>query len=341
MGSSEKSPVGAGAAENLAWLRLSRSRNVGPATFRRLLSGYGSAARALEALPDLAGRGGAKRYQVCSADQAAREIAAAEAAGAKLLRLDRAEYPSQLAAIPDPPPFLWAIGEVGLLNRAAVAIVGARNASALGLRLARALGRGLGEANMIVVSGLARGIDKAAHEAAEAPMGLEPQARHFPRRNRIIAGLSSAVVLIEAAERSGSLITARFALEQGREVMAAPGSPLDPRSGGCNAMIRQGAALVRSAEDVLEALETPRQFGLQEPAALPYQQNAWTPDEEAAKSLRAEVERLLGGAPVEEDEIARLTGAPAGALAQTFLELELAGRLDRRAGGLIALAPPG
>ncbi|TYO91486.1 DNA-processing protein DprA [Oceanicella actignis] len=364
-------------------IRLARSRNVGPATFRALLARHGSARKALAALPELAGRGGARAYEVCPEDAAARELAAAEAVGAKLLALGAPDYPAALAQIPDPPPILWAIGRVELLARPCVAIVGARNASALGQRLARGLAAELGAAGWTVVSGLARGIDAAAHAGAlatgtvaataggadkdpafetaelarrmrreglvlsEQPMGAEPQAQHFPRRNRIISGLSRGVALIEAAERSGSIITARCALEQGREVMCVPGTPLDPRSGGCNALIREGATLIRSAEDVMEALGmvlTPERApdspdaGLAEAGAA-FARARPAPEPCADARLRADVARLLNLSPVEENELARLTGASLGALADALLELELAGRLERLPGGLLALAP--
>lgn len=360
-------------------LRLARSRNVGPATWARLVTRYGDAARALEALPELASRGGARGFRVCPREQAEAELEAGAAAGARLLVLGGPGYPPQLAEIPDPPPVLWVRGRPEALGRSAAAIVGGRNASALGLRLAQRMAEDLGAAGVLVVSGLARGVDGAAHRGAletgtvaavaggvdhvypaehadlaeriletgavvsEAPPGFEPQARHFPRRNRVIAGLSRAVVLVEAAARSGSLITAEFALEQGREVLAAPGSPLDPRSEGGNGLIRQGATLARGAADVLEAMGGAAALGAGRGA----------PDEGLAETgpafrragpgsdsaLRTEVARLLGLEPVEEDVLARLCGAPLAALADVLLELELAGRLDRRPGGYLSLLP--
>ncbi len=277
----------------LSWLRLIRSPRVGPATFLRLLAEYGSAAAALDALPEQAARAGLKDYTPCPLDHARAEWERGLRLGARPLFLGQPQYPPALAALEDPPPVLWVRGPKALRTlvlRPAVALVGARAASALGLRMARKLAAGLGEAGFVVVSGLARGIDKAAHEAAlatgtiavmaggvdviyppenaslanaiaecgvllsEQPPGLEPQSRHFARRNRLIAGLARAVIVVEAAEGSGSLITARFALDQGREVMAVPGHPLDPRSAGANALIRDGAVLVRSVDDVLAAL---------------------------------------------------------------------------------------
>jgi DNA processing protein len=371
----DAAPAGA-EDEAIHVIRLARSRNVGPASFRRLIARYGSAERAVAALPDLAARGGARSYSLCSEAQARREMAAAEAAGARMLVLGRPGYPAMLAHIPDPPPYLWARGRVSLAASAAVGVVGARNASAIGLRMAHSMAAELGEAGWVTVSGLARGVDAAAHEGAltapagtiavvaggvdvvyppenagltariadlglilsEAPMGLEPQGRHFPRRNRIISGLSRALVVIEAAQRSGSLLTADFALEQGREVMAIPGAPLDPRAGGGNALIRQGATLVRHAADVVEALEDgmlpslPQ--GLAERAPV-FARVAMGADD----ALRRDVAQFLGLAPVEEDELLRLTGADLSAVADALLELELAGRLDRQPGGMLALLP--
>ena len=276
--------------DRLAWLRLIRSYRVGPTTFARLLAEHGSAQNALAALPGIAAAAGVKEYSACSIDQVQREIAAGRSAGAVMICQGDPAYPAQLLDLPDAPPVLWALGDLGLLTRPMVAMVGARNASSLGLRMAKKLAEGLTEAGIAVVSGLARGIDAAAHQAAlsggtiavqaggvdviypvenaglaeqiarqglrlsEQPMGLEPQARHFPIRNRIISGLALAVIVVEAAGRSGSLITAKSALDQGREVLAVPGHPFDARAYGCNMLIRDGATLIRSAEDVLEAL---------------------------------------------------------------------------------------
>jgi DNA processing protein len=357
-------------------VRLARSRNVGPASFRRLIARYGSAERAVAALPDLAARGGARSYSLCSEAQAERELTAAHDAGARMLTLGRPGYPAMLAHIPDPPPYLWARGRVSLAAAAAGGVVGGRNASAIGLRMSHAMAADLGEAGWAAVSGLARGVDTAAHEGAlaapagtiavvaggvdviyppenadltariadtglilsEAPMGLQPQGRHFPRRNRIISGLSRALVVIEAAARSGSLLTADFALEQGREVMAIPGAPLDPRAGGGNALIRQGATLVRGAADVIEALEDGMRPAL--PGGLAERAPAFQrPAMGADDALRRDVAQLLGLAPVEEDELLRLTGADLSAVADALLELELAGRLDRQPGGMLALLP--
>ncbi|MDO5371187.1 DNA-processing protein DprA [Paracoccus sp. (in: a-proteobacteria)] len=276
--------------DDLTVLRLIRSRRVGPATFHRLLAEHGSAAAALDALPRIAAEAGIAGYEICPAGVAQAELAAGVRAGARLIRFDDPLYPPLLATIPDAPPVLWLKGRAEALDRPAVAVIGARNASSLGLRMARGLARGLAEAGLTVVAGLARGIDTAAHEASceagtlavmaggidviypaenraladrirengslltEQPPGVEPVARHFPARNRIVSGLSAGVVVIEAAHRSGSLITARCGAEQGREIMAVPGHPLDARAAGCNALIRDGATLVRNSDDVLAAL---------------------------------------------------------------------------------------
>ncbi len=283
-------PSAAHDADDLTWLRLIRSYRVGPVTFHRLIEEYGCAGAALEALPGIARGAGLRDYRPCPAGVAAAELAAGKRAGARLLRHGGDDYPKPLAALPDAPPVLWLRGRSDRLNRPMIALVGARNASSLGLRMARRLARALDEAGFAVVSGLARGIDTAAHEGAlpgptiavlaggvdaiypaentdlamriagdggllsEQPPGCAPQARHFPARNRIIAGLCRAVIVVEAAQRSGSLITARLALEQGREVLAVPGHPLDPRAAGCNLLIREGAVLLRDAEDAIEAL---------------------------------------------------------------------------------------
>lgn len=278
------------AGDDVAFLRLIRSRRVGPATFRRLLAEHGSADAALDALPQIAAATGLRDYSPCTVAQAEAELRAGHRAGARLIRCDHPDYPALLRDIDDAPPVIWVRGDPACLSRPQVALVGARNASSLGLRMAAGMSRALAEAGRTVTAGLARGIDTAAHEAAcaggtiavmaggidviypaenakladriceagalvsEQPPGMEPIARHFPLRNRIISGLASAVVVVEAAHRSGSLITARQALDQGREVMAVPGHPMDARASGCNALIRDGATLVRNADDVLAAL---------------------------------------------------------------------------------------
>lgn len=359
----------------IACLRLARSARIGPVTYRALLQRFGSAPEALAALPELARRGGALQAPVlCSEAEARAELAAARRLGARPLMLGEADYPAALAAIDDAPPLLYARGDAGLLARPGLAVVGARNASANGCRFAERLAAGLGEAGHVVVSGLARGIDGAAHRAAlstgtiavvaggvdvvfprehadlhraiaehglvvsEMPPGLVPRGRHFPRRNRIISGLSAGVVVIEAARRSGTLITARRALDQGREVFAVPGSPLDPRSEGSNALIRDGAQLVAGPEDVLAGLgspalplsETPREADFPFPAT-PYA-------ETAAPAEESDIVALLGPAPCDIDDLIRRSRLTASEVLTILLELELAGRLTRHPGNRVALA---
>jgi DNA processing protein len=353
-------------------LRLVRSPGIGPVTYRQLIARFGSAGSALAAVPDLARRGGGKAPALRTRDEAEREIAKVEKLGARYLALGQGLYPRLLGQLEDAPPLLIAKGNVGLLDRQAVAIVGARNASAAACRFARGLAHDLGRQDLVVVSGLARGIDSAAHDGAlesgtvgvvaggvdvfyppeneerqkalferglvlaEMPPGTEPRARHFPYRNRIIAGMSAGTVVVEAAPRSGSLITARLAAEAGREVMAVPGSPLDPRAQGCNQLIRDGATLVQNAADVVEELR-----GL-EPAVrsapAPYEHAAPEPLNGSEDALGA-IEELLGPSPVPVDEIIRLSGAPSGAVQMALLELDLAGRLDRHAGNRVSLRP--
>ncbi|MDG3040660.1 DNA-processing protein DprA [Roseicyclus marinus] len=356
-------------AERLARLRLIRSRRVGPATYLRLLAEHGSAAQALEILPQIAHAAGVESYQPCPEPVALAELKAAKRMGATLLCLGDPEYPAALAGIPDAPPLLWARGRNDLLSRPILALVGTRNASALGSRMARNLAADLGAAGFVVVSGLARGIDALAHRASldtgtiavmaggldviyptentelshdiarrglllsEMPFGCEPQARHFPRRNRIVAGLAQAVIVVEAAVRSGSLITARLALEQGREVMAVPGHPLDSRAGGGNLLIRDGAALIRNAEDVLEILGNPS------PAPKPTKCDASaqkTPNAAPEGGVEGAILAILTETPVAEDQLIRTLGQPPRAVAQALAILEMAGRITRGAGGMVA-----
>ncbi|WP_423142779.1 DNA-processing protein DprA [Parablastomonas sp. CN1-191] len=356
-------------AEAFARIRLLRSPNIGPVSYRQLLARFGSAEAAVEALPDLAGKGG-RAYRVAPADAVRAEAAAVRAAGARYLFHDHADYPPLLRAAPDAPPILTVRGDAALSARPCVAIVGARNASAAAVRMARTLAGELGEAGFVVVSGLARGIDGAAHGAAlaggtigviasgidrayppeheslqediatqgllvaEQPPGTEPLARHFPSRNRIIAGIAAGTVVVEAAPKSGSLITARLAAEYGREVMAVPGSPLDPRAQGCNLMIREGAVLIQSADDVIELLSA---FDGCPRGTLRESAPEWQGADELA-DLPADVAGLLTLAPVAVDEIIRQSGEPAPAVQLALLELELQGRLVRHAGGRVSLA---
>ncbi|MGF1593469.1 MAG: DNA-processing protein DprA [Kiloniellaceae bacterium] len=355
--------------QRLDWLRLIRSENVGPVVFRQLLERYGSPAAALEALPDLARRAGAKRkIRLCGPGEAESELKATRKAGVNLIALCEPGYPALLAALDDAPPLLCLLGRAEALALPAVGIVGARNASANGRRLAGRLAADLAEAGFAVASGLARGIDTAAHSGclprptiavvaggvdviyppendglhreirengavvSEIPLGVTPQARHFPRRNRLISGLSLGVVVVEAAKRSGSLITARCAGDQGREVFAVPGSPLDPRAGGCNRLIRDGATLIESAADVLEVLAP-----LRRPAAASHSLvRALPPAPEPGNAERAAIEELLGAEPIQVDDVARQSGLPIAAVHGVLLELELAGRVERHPGNRFA-----
>ncbi|MFI4966547.1 MAG: DNA-processing protein DprA [Caulobacterales bacterium] len=352
-----------------AWLKLARTENVGPVTFDQLLQRFGTAETALAALPDLARRGGRAGLKLPTEAQVDKELADGAALGARLIASCEPAFPQALAALDPPPPLIWARGRVELLDRPAVAIVGARVASAAGQRFARGLAAELGGDGLVVVSGLARGIDAAAHEGglptgtvavlgggvddvyppehgglyrriaetgcvvSESEPGRAAVARDFPRRNRIISGLSRAVVVVEAELRSGSLITARLAAEQGREVLAVPGSPLDPRAKGTNDLIRQGAALCEGAEDVLRALEGLR--GFREPDRGDY---AGGPAPEPDDALRREVAALLSPTPVSRDELVRATGAAAPAVFAALVELSLAGRADLLPGGMVVAA---
>ena len=369
-------------AEALAMLRLIRSRRVGPVTWHKLVADHGSATAALAALPGIASAAGVDSYSVCPVEVARHEIAQARVAGARMLCFGDADYPVALMDLPDAPPVLWVQGDMALLNRPAIAMVGARNASSLGLRMARRLAETLAEAGFVVVSGLARGIDAEAHEAAlatgtiavqaggvdviyptenaalagkiavqgcrisEQPMGMDPQARHFPLRNRIISGLSQAVIVVEAAARSGSLITARNALDQGRDVFAVPGHPFDARASGCNMLIRDGATLIRSAADVIEALggDRPALAGggrvvvALEPvtrAVLPGPVPTRRPLAEIA-ALHSKILDRLGPSPLAEDQLIRDLAMPAAFVAPELLSLELEGRIQRQAGGLLS-----
>ncbi|WP_225206305.1 DNA-processing protein DprA [Novosphingobium huizhouense] len=362
--------------EAFARIRLLRSPNVGPVSYLQLLRRFGTASAALDALPDLVARGG-KPYQPAVPGRIEDEIAAVRKLGARYLFHDTPGYPAALRQLEHPPPILTVRGDGALAERPSVAIVGARNASAGAVRLARTFAASLAEAGYAVVSGLARGIDSAAHAGAlaamaegggtigviasgidiayppenealqedvasrgllvaEMPPGTEPLARHFPWRNRIIAGLATGTLVVEAAPRSGSLITARLAAEAGREVMAIPGSPLDSRSQGCNHLIREGAVLVQSAEDVIELLVgftgTPRsRFREDEPQ--PFDDLAPVREVDSAS-----IAALLSNAPVAVDEIIRQSGAEAGAVQMALVELELGGRIVRHAAGRISLA---
>ena len=355
------------------WLRLIRSRRIGPATFHRLLAEHGSAAAALAALPEIARAAGVEDYRLCPIEVVRHEMMQARAVGARLLRWGEIDYPQALRDLVDAPPILWAQGNIELLNRPMVALVGARNASSLGLRMARRLAEGLGAAGQVIVSGLARGIDAEAHAAAlatgtvavqaggveviyptenaglaaeilakgcrvsEQPMGLEPQTRHFPQRNRIISGLARAVVVVEAAARSGSLITAEAALDQGREVLAVPGHPFDARAAGCNMLIRDGAILVRHAGDILEAIGLTAPLAAVEPE-IPVLPGPVPPRRPLADiaALHSQILARLGPSPVAEDQLIRDLAVPAAMVAPELVLLELEGLIQRQSGGLLS-----
>jgi len=360
--------------EAFARIRLLRSPNVGPVSYAQLLRRFGDAQAAIEALPDLASRGG-RPYRPAPRNRIEDEVAAVRRAGARYLFQDSPDYPALLREIDGAPPILTVRGDVALAGKPCVAIVGARNASAAAVKLARDFAAALAEAGFVAVSGLARGIDGAAHRGAlggalpttigviasgidiayppqhadlqediarralliaEQPPGTEPRGSHFPSRNRIIAGLASGTLVVEAAPKSGSLITARLAAEAGREVMAIPGSPLEPRAQGCNQLIREGAVLVQSPEDVIELLSsfagTPRST-FREP--LPAGWDA--APEDFADAEPADIAGLLTTAPVAVDELIRQADSSPAEVQMALLELEIAGRLQRHAAGRVSL----
>jgi DNA processing protein len=353
----------------LARLRLIRTPSIGPVTYRQLIERFGTAEAAIEALPDLALRGGGKPPRIADIAMIEREIATTERLGARYLFLDDPDYPPLLAEIDSPPAAMTIRGDLALASRTTVAMVGARNSSAAACRFARGLAVELGRAGVTIVSGLARGLDTAAHQGsiatgtigviasgidisfppenrelqeqvaseglliAEQPPGAEPLARNFPHRNRIIAGLAVGTVVVEAAPRSGSLITARLAGEAGRDVMAVPGSPLDPRAQGCNQLIRDGAVLVQSAADVLETIRPIDPRMVRSPASG----FSAMPPADPGDSDRRTIATLLGPVPVAIDELVRQSHLPPAIVVTVLLELELAGRLERHAGGRVSL----
>lgn len=363
------------AQERLDWLRLIRSQNVGPATFHELIDHCGSAGAALDALPELSRHGGrARRIAVCPEDKAEAELDAASRVGAELVALHDTGYPPWLARIHAPPPVLFIKGDTAHAVRPIIAIVGARNGSAIGQKLTRQLAADLGKEGYVVASGLARGIDTAAHRAAldsgtiavlaggvdniyppenaelyaaigtsgllvsEREMGFKPRGKDFPRRNRLISGMSAGVIVIEAAQRSGSLITARFAGEQGREVFAVPGNPLDTRSGGTNRLLQEGATLVTSAEDIMAILAPIIGRASQNTQVpVPKGDRQVTTGDDVGLSDREKVLEALGPSPIETDEVIRTTGLPARHVHAILLELDLAGRLERHGQQLLSL----
>jgi DNA processing protein len=360
--------------QRLDWLRLIRSENIGPRTFRSLVNHFGGARAALDALPDLARRGGAKAPgRICTIEIAEREMETATRHGVRFVALGEPFYPFRLRIVDDAPPLLAVRGQSEILSIPMLGIVGSRNASAAGAKFAGQMAKEMGEAGFAIVSGLARGIDAAAHRASlgtgtiavlagghdriyppehqdlleqlldngaaisEMPFGWEPRARDFPRRNRLISGLSLEVLVIEAARRSGSLITARMALEQGREVFAVPGSPLDPRCEGTNGLLKQGASLVTESADILAVLQPilgqPLDLTAEEPEGYP----ASDVPEEPDTNERRRIVSLLGLTPVEIDDLIGLSGARPAIVRMVLLELEIAGRLERQSGGRVAL----
>jgi DNA processing protein len=361
--------------QRLSWLRLIRSENVGPSTFRALVNQFGGAEAALQALPMLSRRGGRDSLRLCSEAEAEAELAATRRAGAHLVAIGELGYPPALAQVDAPPPLIFAKGKLELAESPIVAIVGARNGSAVGQKLTRQLATELGLEGFVVASGLARGIDTAAHLAAlergtlavlaggidivyppenaelqrsigeqgllitERSPGFQPRGKDFPRRNRLISGVSLGVVVVEAAERSGSLITARFAGEQGREVFAVPGSPLDPRSTGANNLLKLGATLVTGTDDIIEALapilgRPPTREG---ELASPDEGRPPEPLPDIRQSERERIVGVLGPSPVDIDEVIRATGLGARVVHIVLLELDLAGRLQRHGQQLISL----
>jgi DNA processing protein len=353
-------------------LRLIRSPNIGPVSYRQLMARFGSARAALEALPDLVRRGGGKHVVLANEAAIAREIQFVQAFGARHVFTDDADYPYLLSHMDNAPPVICVKGNLGLLSRPTVALVGARNASAGACQFARQLAFELGQMGLSVVSGLARGIDTAAHIGsieggtvaviaggidvvyppenralqdaiaerglliAEQPPGTEPRARHFPYRNRIIAGASAGTVVIEAAPKSGSLITARLAAEAGREVMAIPGSPLDPRSRGCNQLIREGATLVQNASEIAELI-SPLDNRMLAPS-VKYESSMTIIADDGSDTERSAVIDLMGMTYVAVDELVRQSGSSPSTVQMVLLEFELAGKLERGAGGKVRLA---
>jgi DNA processing protein len=360
-------------AERIAWLRLARTDTIGPATFAALRARFPDIREACEAAPRMARRGGSRELQIPDEASAKAELDRLDRLRGRIIACIEPDFPPGLAVLDPPPPVISVLGSVALLQREMVAVVGARNASGLGIKLAGMIAGDLGRAGFVVVSGMARGIDAAAHRAAldsgtiavlaggvdvvyppehqeiygeiarhgvilsEMPIGMAPLPRHFPRRNRLISGSARGVVVIEAAERSGSLITAHYAVEQGREVFAVPGSPLDPRARGANRLIRDGAVLTESADDVLNAISPMLKQGFREPVQMELPPGR--PDREVeveADRVRSAVQEKLGAAPLEVDELIRQTGAPPEAVTTVLLELELAGTVQRHPGNRVS-----
>lgn len=378
-GSAGRSGIALTERQRIAWLRLIRSDNVGPATFRQLINHCGSAENALVMLPELSRRGGATRsLRIASIQDAECELEAAYRHGASFIGIGEPDYPSALRHIDGAPPLVAIKGNLASATRPSVGIVGSRNASVVGAKFAAMIARRCGQNGYVITSGLARGIDTAAHRASvetgtiavlaggldrpyppenlglldeitngaglaisEMPFGWEPRARDFPRRNRLIAGISLGVIVVEAAEKSGSLITARMAGDFGRIVFAVPGSPLDPRCHGTNALIKQGAIVTTGPEDVLEALAPVSQLDLFEHQVIEEPErsdDAMLPPDD---NVRHTIISALGPTPTEIDDIIRHTGLPAASVYLVLLELDLAGRLYRHPGGFVSISLPG
>ncbi len=364
------------ANERLDWLQLIRTDTIGPITFFRLVQRFGGAAAALDALPSISRAAGrSSPIRLADRQQAEEELAATEEIGAALIASGEPDYPRMFLPIPDRPPLLCVKGHAALFEKPAVAVVGTRNASGVGKKMARQLAADLGAAGYAVVSGLARGIDGAAHAAAldtgtiavvaggvdviyppeneeltrdiaergaiisERPPGHQPTARDFPRRNRLISGLAQGVVVVEAAAKSGTLITARFALEQGREVFAVPGSPLDPRCQGANRLIRDGATLVETAEDILESLAAQNRGVREGRRAEAWETGKGEDEADPGKraAIRAAVLEALSYTPLHRDEILREVDAPASLIIDALVDLVLAGEAEEHSGGRFAL----
>lgn len=365
--------------ERIDWLQLLRTKSIGPITFKRLIAQHGSAAAALDALPEISRKAGRKTPLTSADRQAAeQELENTYSFGAQLIASCETNYPKKLRAIPDPPPVIFLCGSPHLTDSRTIAIVGARNASGAGRKMAHTLASDLGNEGIVIASGLARGIDGTAHEAAlstgtiavvaggvdviyppehgeltkeimsrgalisERPIGYKPTARDFPRRNRLISGLSDGVIVVEAAARSGTLITARFALEQGREVFAVPGSPLDPRCQGANKLIADGATLVQDAQDIIDELNS----GLQGMSAKEYENDFWAEEEVSAGPAndivvtRENVLEFLGYTPIHQDEILRAIDAPPGLIFNALLDLVLSGNAEEMPGGTFVRTDP-
>lgn len=363
--------------QRISWLRLIRSDNVGPVTFRDLINHFGTAEAALDALPELSRRGaGARAFRVAPVAEAERELEVADRLGATFVGVGEPNYPFALRQIDGAPPLLAVKGNLDTATRPSLGVVGSRNASVSGAKFAAMIARDAGQAGYVITSGLARGIDTAAHKASlasgtiavlaggidrpyppenigllneimagqglavsEMPFGWEPRARDFPRRNRLIAGISLGVAIVEAANRSGSLITARYAADFGRLVFAVPGSPLDPRCHGTNDLLKQGAIVTTTSDDILDGLAPLSQH------TLPFHAGAGEPAQEVpsvqpprlADGDRATITDALGPTPVEIDDVIRHTGLPAAEVYLALIELDLAGRLNRHASGLVSL----